>query len=160
MLKMTQTVKKKGSITFILWGEHFEEATAAIFVTKLRQAGLCVKLVGLAGQRPIGKNGLALYPDITLGEALTMAEQASCVVLPCDASTLKHIESDPRILDFFQKSRGNDAKFVVSTADSIQNTRLEKLLSYDESPSTYGTTADLLMFADSLATGLSNGYGL
>lgn len=145
---------------FVLWAEHFEEAPAAIFTTRLRQAGLYVKVVGIAGQRPIGKNGLALYPDISLGEAVRMADHAVCVVLPCSAATLRHVEADPRIIDLYRKARANGATFVASTSESIQNTRLETMLGHSQALFTYGTTNNMLVRADELAQSLSNRYGV
>ncbi len=36
---------------FVLWGEQFDELAAVVFVTELRDIGLCVKIVGLTLRR-------------------------------------------------------------------------------------------------------------
>ena len=159
-VKTDRTHMSTGNCVLVLWGERFEEATAAIFTTRLRQAGLCVKLVGIAGQRPIGKNGLALYPDVSLGEAVRMAENAVCVILPCSAATLKQVEADPRMSDLYRKARVNGATFVVSKSDSLQKTRLGKMLGNDQALFAYGTADNLLTSADELMQNLANLYGM
>ena len=60
---------------FVLWASEFEETTATIFVTELRQAGLPVKIVGLTRRISKGAHGLALVPDITLEQAIPLASQ-------------------------------------------------------------------------------------
>ncbi len=69
-------------IAFVLWADRFDETLAALFVAELRKAGLRVKLVSLVGQPSSGAYGLTLVPDLTLEQALPMAHQASCVVIP------------------------------------------------------------------------------
>ena len=160
MSKLDSISGRATNYTFVLWGEQFDEATAAIMTTKLRQAGLCVKLVGVAGRRPIGRNGLALYPDMVLGEALDVAEQAICVVLPCSATILKFVEIDPRIADFFKKTHSNGARFIVSDTNSIEQTSLEQLSLSDEDAATYESTHDIIAFADDLAADLSRRCGI
>lgn len=160
MLKTKSAVKKTTHFAFVLWGERFEEATAAIFATKLRQAGLCVKLVGLAEPRPVGKNGLALCPDVSLTEALALAEKAICIILPCGVATLRRVEADPRIADFFRKAYANGARFVVPKMDVVHKTGLKRLMASDEALSTYEDESNLIVFAESLADRLANVYEL
>lgn len=102
--------------TFILWGKKFEEAPTTTFVTELRQAGLKVKIVGLDGRQTSGANGLALVPDMTLSRALMLVQQASCVILPCDAPRLRWCVTDPRVRRFLADARAGNALFVVSQA--------------------------------------------
>jgi len=160
MIKSDPAPVRRGDLVFVLLGEQFEEATAAILTTTLRQVGLCVKLIGLAGQKPSGKNGLAFYPDLTLREALKMANNAACVILPCSASALKLVEGDPRIADFFQKSCAAGAQFIVSNIDLIEKTGLKNLSISDEQIVTYGAQSDLLSFAGKIAADLSNACGM
>ena len=61
---------------FVLWGKGFYEASATIFVTELRRAGLRVKVVGLTQRRTSGAFGLALVPDVTLDQILLAASHA------------------------------------------------------------------------------------
>jgi hypothetical protein len=109
---------------FVLWGQRFEEAVAALFVTELRQAGLLVKVVGLDFQHLSGAHGLSLLPDWTLSEALPHAAKAICVVIPCPASDLVPFTSDPRLPEFFQQASANQAYFIIKAAPDQNSTGL------------------------------------
>ncbi|NJN98486.1 MAG: DJ-1/PfpI family protein [Anaerolineales bacterium] len=67
---------------FVLWADQFEEAPATIFVTELREAGLRVKVVGATPAPISGLHGLALVPDLTLDQALTLLAQVICLIIP------------------------------------------------------------------------------
>lgn len=107
---------KTKNYIFILWGQRFEEAVAALFVTELRQAGLLVKVVGLDFQHLSGAHGLSLLPDWTLSEALPHAAKAICVIIPCPPSDLFSFTNDPRLPEFFQQARSNQAYFIIKAA--------------------------------------------
>lgn len=98
----------------VLWGNQFDEAVAAIFVTQLRQAGLQVKVVGLHGPTSRGANGLALSADMTLGEAIEQAEDVTCVVIPAEANAMKRAMQDPRVEGFLTKATEHQAQTVAS----------------------------------------------
>ncbi|MCP4289824.1 MAG: DJ-1/PfpI family protein [Gammaproteobacteria bacterium] len=98
---------------FVLWGDHFEEAVATIFVTELRKAGLRVKVVGLSQRRTRGAHGLSLVPDLTLEEALPLANRTACLIIPCPATGLNRLASDPRLADFLHQAQANQATIVV-----------------------------------------------
>lgn len=149
------SLEKINNLVFVFWGEYFEEATATIFASKLRQVGLCVKIVGLMGQQACGKNGVALLPDLSLRDALSAAEKAICIVLPCSAATLKHVEADPRVGDLFHQAYANGARFVVSSRDLIEKTGLKKLFANDNYITTYEEEGDLLQYAEELAKQLA-----
>jgi hypothetical protein len=136
---------------FILWGDKFEEAEAAIFATELRRTGLHVKLIGLAGQRSTGVHGLVLLSDMTLGEALPLAHKAICVVIPCNTATAKRIENDPRILDFFQQANLNGAQFIMKQVDNVAEPFAAKLLIPTDSITTYTEDDELTGFARHIA---------
>lgn len=118
---------------FILWGDRFDEEVAAIFATELRRIGICVKIVGLTGLQAAGIHGLVLTADWTLGQALPLANQAICVVVPCSASVLQRSEDDPRVQQFFREAMTNQAHFVISNSDTLEQTSL-KLLSTPDTP--------------------------
>lgn len=147
---------KTQDCVFILWGERFEENTVATFVTELRDAGLCVKVVGLAGQRSTGKHGLILYSDLTLSDALALVDRAICVVVPCSSATIKRMENDPRVPIFFQKAHANHAQFVMSTVETFDQSSLKKLAVSDEALQFYGNSIDLTTFAREVADKLSS----
>src|SRR4051794_590737 len=113
LLMYDSRISRMQQTIFVLWGNNFEEAAAAIFVSELRQAGLRVKVVGLRGPTAPGVHGLALMPDLTLGQALPLAGKASGIVLPCAAKRLSQLANDPRFIDFFQQADANHALFVL-----------------------------------------------
>lgn len=97
----------------VLWGEYFDEIAAATFIATLRQAGLCVRVVGVHGLLAAGRNGLALHADVTLSEVKALAQDVFCVILPCGRAAVKRLENDPRIHELFAKIAENAAKVVV-----------------------------------------------
>src|SRR5688500_3710213 len=103
---------------FVLWGKDCEEVTATLFVTAPRGAGLRVKLVGLVTRQTAGLYGLALVPDMTLEQALPLANRARGVVIPCGVRGLQCFDNDPRLLEFFSHARENKAKFVMGEAST------------------------------------------
>lgn len=98
---------------FVLWADRFDEAAAAIFVSVLREAGVRVKVVGLHAQRAVGEHGLVLVPDITLEQALRIANRAACVVVPGDGASVEVVGEDPRVREFFGVAAAHGARFVV-----------------------------------------------
>ncbi|MFZ2359376.1 MAG: DJ-1/PfpI family protein [Anaerolineae bacterium] len=100
-------------MVFVLWADRFDETLAALFVAELRKAGLRVKLVSLAGQPSPGAYGLTLVPDLSLEQALPLAQQASCVVIPCGAAGLKRLKNDPRLQEFLVETHSAGATFIV-----------------------------------------------
>lgn len=118
-------MSKSNGYIFVLWGEQFEEAAAAIFVTQLREAGLRVKVVGLTPHRISGSHGLVLVPDLTLDQALPLAAQAACLVIPHSAYGFKQLKNDPRLRDFFGQALANQARLVLAQFNETDLTELE-----------------------------------
>lgn len=106
--------------TFVLWGKNFDEVATTIFVSELRQAGRRVKLVGLDGSQSAGAYGVVLVPDMPLGKALMLADKASCVIIPCDASRWGRIQGDPRVEELLNEAQTWAAKIVFATASCPQ----------------------------------------
>lgn len=103
----------KANYSFVLWGNQFEAVPATIFVTSLRKAGLCVKIVSLNASQCKGAYGLALQPDLTLGKALSLANRSSCIIIPYSSPDITQLINDPRLPEFLSKAKDNGAKFVV-----------------------------------------------
>lgn len=101
---------------FVLWADRFDEVAATVFVAELRQAGLRVKLVGLPGPSFVGVHGLALTPDLTLDEALALAERAACIVLPCDSPAGGRIVHDPRLWELLDLASAQQAPIIAGPA--------------------------------------------
>lgn len=99
----------------VLWGQSFDEIAASIFVCELRRLGKRVKLVGLKQQHLAGQHGLMLVPDLSLGQALQMGKQASCIVIPAPLAALQQFSYDPRLAELLQVATEN-AAMVVATA--------------------------------------------
>ena len=98
---------------FVLWGEYFQELTATLFITLLREAGKTAKVVSTTGRRTKGAHGLAIVSDMTLEQALPLAVNTSCIVIPGGFSTLQRLRCDPRIQLLFERAQTNGAKFVI-----------------------------------------------
>ncbi|MCB9076518.1 MAG: hypothetical protein H6631_02920 [Anaerolineaceae bacterium] len=109
---------------FVLWGEGFDEIAAAIFVTKLREAGLLVKVVALHAQQLAGANGLALVPDFTLGQALKLVGQTAAVIMPCTGPELLPFTVDPRLSDFLAQAQLNNACLVIKESPQLETPAL------------------------------------
>jgi hypothetical protein len=104
----------KDAYCFVLWAERFDEVAAAIFVSELRKAGLRVKLVGMAGNVMAGVGGLKVVADMTLEQALHLADKSACVVIPGKSPGVGRLLDDPRLLDFLDRARRQQAMFVVN----------------------------------------------
>lgn len=106
---------------FVLWGDGFDEAVATIFITELREAGLPVRVVGLTPRKLSGARGLALVSDITLDEALPMASQVVCLIVPSSSRWGERYKNDPRVPELFKRTSANQARFVMGEfAETMQ----------------------------------------
>ncbi len=105
-------MSKIHNYVFVLWGEKFEEDTAAIFVTELRKAGLRVKVVGLSPPHINGAHGLALVPDFTLDQAMSLADRTTCLIVPYKSRGIKRLNNDPRVYRLFARALANQSRFV------------------------------------------------
>ena len=138
---------------FVLWAHQFEEATATIFVSELRRAGLRVKVVGLTQRRSAGVCGLALLPDLTLEQALPLASHTLCLVIPCTSPAAKRLKNDPRLADFFGQAHANQAKFVIGPLDEVDLNLFPPAI---DKITIYPGSEDLIEVARGLARSLSN----
>lgn len=98
---------------FVLWADRLDESAATVFVTEFRMAGLRTKLVSLVSHASAGAFGLALAPDLTLDQALPLAGQAACVVIPGGAAAIRRLGADPRLRSFLTQASAHGALFVV-----------------------------------------------
>jgi len=136
---------------FVLWGDRFREAEAAIFVTRLREAGLRVKVVGVTPYQLDGAHGLALVPDLSLDQALPLATQALGVIIPATLAGLKRLQHDPRIREFFQQADHHRAQFVLGAVSQAEIIALGWLPYSDDRIILYPSCEDLMIFAQELA---------
>lgn len=112
-------MRHESPIIFLLWGRHFDEIDAVIFVSELRTAGLCVKVVGLEGRPTAGAYGLVITPDLALGQLSSLAQQAIAIVLPCSLDRMLHYAHDPRLVYFLQEAQRRQVCFIVRHSELI-----------------------------------------
>ena len=86
---------------------------------------------------------MVLQCYLTLADALPLAEQAICIILPCGRTTLSRVEDDPRLPLFFQHSLANTPIWVVQDADVLSQSTLKELLSPTLELVSYATGIDL-----------------
>jgi len=109
---------KTQQYVLVLWGNDFHEVQTTYFVTYLRKAKQIVKLVSLTGPRSKGAHGLTLLSDLSLSQALPLANDTQCVIVPGGKQGLLYLAIDPRIQRLFQAARANGAYFVIPQLDS------------------------------------------
>ena len=132
---------------FVSWGDGFDEVAATIFITEFRKAGLRVKVVALTPRRLSGAHGLALGTDMTLEQALRVADKAICVVLPGATSKIAQLTNDPRLSEFFSRARSGEARFIVGQVD---NKDMAELMGGPD-VAVYPSRDELLEFAEDVA---------
>ena len=133
---------------FVLWGSRFDEATATIFVSELRDAGLLVKVVGLTVHQTEGERGLILVPDLTLDQALPLASKTACVIIPTTSRWEARFDSDPRFSDFCDQAVQAHARFVIDRPNHAE----PSIASLGHAEITvYPKKEEMVMFARKLA---------
>ncbi len=118
-------MSKQNEYIFVLWGNKFEEITAAIFVAELRKRGFLVKVVGLNPVPIKGANGLALTPDLMLGEALLLAAKTRGVIVPALAQDIAPFKNDPRLKYFLYRTCANQARMIIKGVDETDEAAFE-----------------------------------
>ena len=140
-----------GRYTFILWGDKFEEETASIFAAELRRVGICVKVIGITGSALKGRYGLSLTPDLTLSQALPLAPEAACVIVPCSMAKLRQLQNDPRVGQFIAGAAANQAQLVIHHDSWLEPTFTRSFVPPTCTPCAYPESAHLVSFARELA---------
>lgn len=112
-----QGKERRATSIFVLWAEQFDESIATIFITEFRKLGLKVKVVGLDGVCPKGRYGLGLVMDLILGDALQLAEDASCIVIPCSLSNFQRVSADPRLQIFLTLAYSGKNCYLITWPD-------------------------------------------
>jgi putative intracellular protease/amidase len=82
----------------ILIADGFEETETITWLSLVRQAGLCIKSVGLTRGLVSGAHGISLKPDLALAELEPWLNTTAirAVVLPGGGPSLARLEADPR----------------------------------------------------------------
>jgi len=109
-----QDARQRCALIFLADG--FEEAEAIVTLSLLRQAGLCVKSVGLTTGLVSSAYGVWLMPDLTLGDLdrLTNTTSISAVILPGGRQSLARLENDPRVHRLLRQVVAQGGQIVTS----------------------------------------------
>lgn len=85
-------------------------------ISILRQAGLCVKSMGMTSGLVSGSYGISLMPDLTLSDLNNLAQTTkfSAVILPESKQCLARLETDPRLHNFLRQVWSQGCQIVVS----------------------------------------------
>ena len=138
-------------IVFVLWGSGCDEWAAVTFVITLRATGIAVKLVGVSGRQVRGAHGLAITPDCTLSQAVPLAHQAACVVIPCPAGNLVRFTQDPRLHEFLRQAQIHQAHFFLHDQDDINTLLALGIVPVDDQLiSVYPQQEELVVFVAAL----------
>jgi len=143
--------RNQGRIVFVLWDTHFEELAATILLTTMRAAGLRTELVGLTSREAAGTYGMILQCDLTLSEALPLAVQAMCVILPCSSAILSRVENDPQLYLFLQRSLVNTPIWVVQDHHILSQSSFQGLLTPSLEVVSYDNGLDLAQTGECIA---------
>jgi hypothetical protein len=71
--------------------------------------------MGLNSRQSAGQHGLALVPDLTLGQALRRANRTRCIILPAPVAAIRQFSYDPRLAELLGLAASNQALFVIDT---------------------------------------------
>ncbi len=90
---------KNSSCAIVIIADGFEETDTIITLSLLRQAGLCVKSVGLTSGLIGSVCGVRLMPDLVLADLdhLNNGVHISVAILPEGRQSLLRLEADPRV---------------------------------------------------------------
>ena len=112
---------------FVLWGDGFDAAVATTLTMMFRRNQIATKIIGLQGRTAIGKNGIQLNADMSLGEAIAMRAKAIAFLLPCSRARLSQAENDPRLRSFFQDCQTTSTFIMVQDQNVLDQRSLSQL---------------------------------
>ncbi len=111
---LTKTALQRCIIIVVAHG--FDEAETISLMSILRQAGLCVKSLGMTSGLVNGVHGICLMPDLTLSDldSLVKTTTFSVVILPENKQCLNRLEADPRLHNFLRQVLAQGCQIVVN----------------------------------------------
>ncbi|MEM7535783.1 MAG: hypothetical protein AAF639_26630 [Chloroflexota bacterium] len=139
-----------------MWGKHFDETSASIFVTSLRNKGIRVQLVGLGGTSASGYHGLTLTSDASLREVAQDVNSAVCVILPCEMAYVRPFEDDPRLQQFMDTANDNHAYILIPHTQKSDQSKL--LAKTNGNLYRYPSREQLVSYAQTFAQDLHNQF--
>jgi putative intracellular protease/amidase len=113
-LQTKESSQKK--CVLVLIADGFKEREAIVLLSLLRQAGLCVKSVGLTSGLVSSAHGVWLMPDLTLTDlnGWTNATSISAVILPKSGQSLARLKTDPRVHKLLRETVVQGGQVVTS----------------------------------------------
>ncbi len=113
----------------VIIADGFDEAETIVFLSLLRQAGLCVKSVGLTSGLVSSVHGVWLKPDLTLADldGPTDTPSISAVILPEGRQSLARLEADPRVHRLLRRVVAQRGR-IVTGHDGLQVARAAGVL--------------------------------
>lgn len=105
---------KRTPANLVFCGNGCDTASAAIFIAEMRSASLPVKLVGLGGVQSKGSFGFSIVNDMTLGDAMKLANRAVYVIFTFVGNGISPFLNDPRLHQFVEEAHENGAIFIES----------------------------------------------
>lgn len=111
------TSAERPRYVFVFWDNRYQDQQTLNFVTSMRNAGIEVKVIAAADSTISHRRATRrqLQHDITLDEAIGLAQNAACVFLPYDKIFLSLILMLPNIEVFIKKAAQNNAHFISHT---------------------------------------------
>ena len=108
----------------VLIANGFEEAETVALLSLMRQAGLCIKSVGLVSGLIEGIRGLSIRPDLTLADLETLEHTISiiAVILPEGKPSLARLETDPRVHKLLKQVMARQG-FVITSREGLRVVR-------------------------------------
>ncbi len=102
----------------VIIANGFDELSTITLITSLRQAGLCVKSLGMTNGLTNGAYGICLMPDLTIAnlENTARATLFRAVILPESEQCLAKLEVDPRLHYFLQRLLSQGGQIRVNSA--------------------------------------------
>jgi len=100
--------------------DGFEEITTIVTISALRQAGLCIKSVGLTSSFVNGAHGVEVMPDLSITDfpQLINTTPINLVILPEGKQALARLETDPRVHQLLRQVVAQQGQ-VVTTAEGL-----------------------------------------
>jgi hypothetical protein len=106
----------------VIVADGFEEIEVMVFLSLLRQAGLCVKSVSLTSGLVGGAHGVWVMPDLTLADLDRLTTTFNAVILPEGRHSLAKLEADPRVHRLLRQVVAQQGQ-IVTTQDGLRVTR-------------------------------------
>lgn len=105
----------------VIVADGFEETEVIAFMSILRQAGLCVKSVGLTSGLVSSIHGVWLMPDLTLADIddLIDTKSVSAVILPGGRQNLSRLKADPRVHRLLRQVVAQRGR-IVTNSEGLQ----------------------------------------